>query len=97
MCREHVVIPGFNEELRAAAEIQATPDVKPASVCIEIAADRGNRRAAGTNVPECIASGHSNSTTSSRQLQISIVNTVSTCGVRADFFFFPELVGRVDG
>ena len=32
MCREHVVIPGFNEELRATAEIHATSDVKPAFV-----------------------------------------------------------------
>src|SRR5215475_10452120 len=97
MCREHVVVPGFNEELRVTAEIQATPDVKPAFVCIEIAADRGSLRVAGTNAPECVASAHRDSVTSSWQLQISVVYAVSTCGVRADFFFFPELVRRVNG
>src|SRR5215470_9253230 len=96
MRREHVVIPGFNEELRATAEIYATADVKPTFVCIEIAADR-RLRAARTNVPECIASGHSDSTTWSWQLKLAIVYAVSSCGVRADFFFFPELVRRVDG
>ena len=96
MRREHVVIPGFNEELRATPEIYATTDVKPTFVCIEIAADR-RLRAARTNVPECIAGGHRDSTTWSWQLQFPIVYAVSSSGVRADFFLSPELVRRVDG
>src|SRR5215831_18140308 len=86
------MVAGLDEELRANAEVHSATGVVTTLVWIAIATERcAGRRAADTNVPKGITSGHWNRSCN-RKLELAIVEAVSAGGVPAEFFTFEELI-----
>src|SRR6185436_3558399 len=89
------MVTGLNEKLGARTEIYTAAGVVSAFIGVDIAVHRHSGRiVVDANIPKRIA-GDGWNQSGSRKQQFAVVESVSTCDVRAESLFFDEIVTRV--